>query len=431
MNYVQQFVTSGDKYYENSNNNVGMSTVSISGGYLRNEQQQQMNSVNSIGSNNNNNNNSSSGINNSNNNNNNYSQHQQSVAAASQYNNNQNYMNSSAGTTASGGVVGLGVANGNMVAATGNQHNLEGMGYNNQMNNGMGVGVGGMQPQSNIMGGGPQNGGSWATNAQQMSQINQMGTAGMNGMNQMQMGGGNGMGAMNGMGYGSGGTRHHPQMNPMQQMQQMGMSGGGMQQQMGPGMNPQMGPQMNGMNQLGPMAKMQGMANGYSNRRMAPYPNPQIAAAQKRAGMYGAASAGMGMGGQGAMPFGQSQPNVPIGMQNSYGRGGAGGPMYSRGPGQMLPQQRQATMPPYGANGPMNPQYYGNATAAGGYQNMTGFQNMQPDPARMNYQHSPVPGNPTPPLTPASSMTPYISPNPDIKPNIIQSKFCLLNSEYL
>lgn len=42
---------------------------------------------------------------------------------------------------------------------------------------------------------------------------------------------------------------------------------------------------------------------------------------------------------------------------------------------------------------------------------------------RLNYQHSPVPGNPTPPLTPASSMTPYISPNPDVKPIIIPSKF--------
>lgn len=396
MNYVQQeqFVTSGDKYYESSNNNAGMST-----GYLRNEQQMQ--NVNSIGSNNNNN--SSSGINS---NNNNYSQQQQQQ----QYNNNQNYMNStqqSTTTTTSGGV---GV--GNMVAATGNQHNLEGMGYNNQMNNGM------QHAQSNMM---QQNGAGNAWNAQQMGvggamagqQMNQMTTAGMNGMNQMQMGG-NGMG-MNG-GY-AGNGRHHPQMNPMQQMQQMGMSGGGMQQQMG--MNPQMNAQMNGMNQLGPMAKMQGMANGYSGRRMAPYPNPQMAAAQKRAGMYG------GMGNQGGMPFGQNQPNVPIGMQNSYG-GRGGGPMYGRGPaGQMMPQQRQNAMPPYGANGPMNPQYYGNATAAGAYQNMQGFGNamQSADPARMNYQHSPVPGNPTPPLTPASSMTPYISPNPDIKPNIIQSKF--------
>lgn len=37
--------------------------------------------------------------------------------------------------------------------------------------------------------------------------------------------------------------------------------------------------------------------------------------------------------------------------------------------------------------------------------------------ANLNYQHSPIPGNPTPPLTPATSMPPYISPNSDIKPN--------------
>lgn len=38
-------------------------------------------------------------------------------------------------------------------------------------------------------------------------------------------------------------------------------------------------------------------------------------------------------------------------------------------------------------------------------------------PGNMSYQHSPIPGNPTPPLTPATSIPPYISPNPDIKPN--------------
>lgn len=51
----------------------------------------------------------------------------------------------------------------------------------------------------------------------------------------------------------------------------------------------------------------------------------------------------------------------------------------------------------------------------------------------MSYQHSPIPGNPTPPLTPASSMPPYISPNSDVKTNFsemkpplpIQSKFKL------
>jgi len=40
----------------------------------------------------------------------------------------------------------------------------------------------------------------------------------------------------------------------------------------------------------------------------------------------------------------------------------------------------------------------------------------------VTYQHSPIPGNPTPPLTPATGMPPYISPNPDIKPNFNEMK---------
>lgn len=48
----------------------------------------------------------------------------------------------------------------------------------------------------------------------------------------------------------------------------------------------------------------------------------------------------------------------------------------------------------------------------------------------MNYQHSPIPGNPTPPLTPASSIPPYISPNPDVKPNFSDLKPPLPQSKY-
>jgi zinc finger MIZ domain-containing protein len=191
-------------------------------------------------------------------------------------------------------------------------------------------------------------------------------------------------------------------MNPMQQMANMGMNMSGHQMS---GMPP-MGA-MNGMshNQMGPMAKMQGMANGYPSRRMAPYPNPQMHAVQKRAAMYGMPP-GQPMGGM----YQQQHAGVPIPMQGQpYGRM----PGYGRTP-PMMPQQRQST-PPYGGGGVGHGQpYYANS-----YQNMAGYQ---PD-VRMNYQHSPVPGNPTPPLTPASSMTPYISPNPDAKPNIVHSKF--------
>lgn len=42
--------------------------------------------------------------------------------------------------------------------------------------------------------------------------------------------------------------------------------------------------------------------------------------------------------------------------------------------------------------------------------------------SNVNYQHNPIPGNPTPPLTPATSMPPYISPNSDIKSNFSEIK---------
>lgn len=229
----------------------------------------------------------------------------------------------------------------------------------------------------------------------------------MHQMNQLQM---NNMGSMvsnsqmNGsMGYNQQQRHHQNQINPMTQMANMGMG------------NHQMGTQMNGINQMNPMAKMQGMANGYAPRRMAPYPNPQLHVAQKR-NMYGM---GGSQGGPPSVPamsqFPQHQSGVPVPMQNQpYVRAGQN-PMnpYARTGPNMMPQQRQNT-PPYNNSGQ---QYYGNAGA--GYQNMQGFQ----QDGRLNYQHSPVPGNPTPPLTPAaSSMTPYISPNPDVKPNIVHSK---------
>lgn len=47
---------------------------------------------------------------------------------------------------------------------------------------------------------------------------------------------------------------------------------------------------------------------------------------------------------------------------------------------------------------------------------------------QQNYQHSPVPGNPTPPLTPACSV-PYVSPNPDIKPPMDSSKCHLVKHQ--
>lgn len=79
-----------------------------------------------------------------------------------------------------------------------------------------------------------------------------------------------------------------------------------------------------------------------------------------------------------------------------------------------------------------NASSYGAAAAAATSQYQQDVASMRTTGAgNLNYQHSPIPGNPTPPLTPATSMPPYISPNPDIKPNFnemkspvnIQSKF--------
>lgn len=54
------------------------------------------------------------------------------------------------------------------------------------------------------------------------------------------------------------------------------------------------------------------------------------------------------------------------------------------------------------------------------------FSSPQPGRAMPGYPSSPLPGNPTPPMTPGSSMPPYMSPGqdvkspflPDVKPNI-------------
>lgn len=160
---------------------------------------------------------------------------------------------------------------------------------------------------------------------------------------------------------------------------------------------------------------------------MAPYPTPQMHASQKR-GMYPGTNVP-----NGPMQYSQHQSSgVAIPPQTMYGRQPSMG-NYTRTPG-MMPQQRQNT-PPYTGN-THNQQFYNgnnaapngvnslpgtnsvgvgvsgmNAGGGGGYPNVSGFQ---PE-ARLSYQHSPVPGNPTPPLTPASSIPPYISPNPDVK----------------
>ena len=47
-------------------------------------------------------------------------------------------------------------------------------------------------------------------------------------------------------------------------------------------------------------------------------------------------------------------------------------------------------------------------------------QQQQQPPVGVGFQHSPIPGNPTPPLTPAANLPPFASPNSDLKPSIGQ-----------
>uniref|UniRef100_A0A671PNN2 Zinc finger MIZ domain-containing protein 1-like n=1 Tax=Sinocyclocheilus anshuiensis TaxID=1608454 RepID=A0A671PNN2_9TELE len=94
-------------------------------------------------------------------------------------------------------------------------------------------------------------------------------------------------------------------------------------------------------------------------------------------------------------------------------------------PGQRMPgQQGSGQYPPTGVamgqyykQEPFNGQ--NNNFSGGGYgynQGNGGSMYRFPPRQVVNYPHSPVPGNPTPPMTPGSSIPPYLSPNQDVKP---------------
>lgn len=197
---------------------------------------------------------------------------------------------------------------------------------------------------------------------------------------------------------------------------------------------------MNGMQNMN--MNVHGMGKMASNsmypRRMGPYPAPAMHMNQKRAPQQNYQN-----------PCPTMNPNMNPNMNPSFNPSGQYGGYATRQPnfnqypsqqtlgptgnfGNMVPvgnprQLRQAT-PPYTNQGqyfanqfPQNGsgQYNMNGNSGGQYVSNTSAHQFQQDVAmrnNMSYQHSPIPGNPTPPLTPASSM-PYISPNPDVKPN--------------
>uniref|UniRef100_A0A8B9LC65 Zinc finger, MIZ-type containing 1a n=1 Tax=Astyanax mexicanus TaxID=7994 RepID=A0A8B9LC65_ASTMX len=88
-------------------------------------------------------------------------------------------------------------------------------------------------------------------------------------------------------------------------------------------------------------------------------------------------------------------------------------------PGQRMPvQQGSGQYPPSGVG---MGQYYKQEPFNGQSNNFSGggyaySQGNGPPRQVVNYPHSPVPGNPTPPMTPGSSIPPYLSPNQDVKP---------------
>ncbi|CAH2991654.1 unnamed protein product [Chilo suppressalis] len=220
-------------------------------------------------------------------------------------------------------------------------------------------------------------------------------------MTSMGMGGNGGMNGMTGIGQmGNAGMNG---MNPMTQMANMGMHANMMPSQMGP-------------SQMTQSAKM---APGYRQRHT-PYPT-QNTMMMGRKTQYMGGQPGFGPGQYpatyGGRPGfqGQYPPQQPLGPSGNFG-------------GTMRGNMRQST-PPYSNQG----QYFNGGVPAqfpqhpggnGQYGGQYSGQFAQEVAMRtnMSYQHSPVPGNPTPPLTPASSMPPYISPNADVKPHFNELK---------
>lgn len=210
--------------------------------------------------------------------------------------------------------------------------------------------------------------------------------------------------------------------HPMNSMGGMGM--GGMHNNVMGGMGPKMGIQ-------GPVN------NTMYPRRMTPYPSPAMHMSQKRGQQTYQNSPGPCPTMTPAFSPNGQYPNYATRQapfQNQYPSQQTLGPTGNFGPNTMGPVRNAGTLrqptPPYTntqgqyfSNSPVNQFHSGNSgqymvgTTNGQYANGNQFQQDVGMRSNMNYQHSPIPGNPTPPLTPATSMPPYISPNPDVKPN--------------
>uniref|UniRef100_A0A8B9LC99 Zinc finger, MIZ-type containing 1a n=1 Tax=Astyanax mexicanus TaxID=7994 RepID=A0A8B9LC99_ASTMX len=197
------------------------------------------------------------------------------------------------------------------------------------------------------------------------------------------------------------------------------------------------------MNQYGQMGATQGYSNQFMNQP-GPRGPPAMGGGMNPAGM----GAGMNSSNLSGPPMGMNQPR-PAGMGPFVGHA-------QRMPQQGYPGPRPQSMPMQGTKRPYpgEPNYGGQQFGPNGqFPNQQG-QYPNPNASRalpspnypgqrmpvqqgsgqyppsgvgmgqyykpprqvVNYPHSPVPGNPTPPMTPGSSIPPYLSPNQDVKP---------------
>ncbi|PKU35257.1 zinc finger miz domain-containing protein 1 isoform x5 [Limosa lapponica baueri] len=119
----------------------------------------------------------------------------------------------------------------------------------------------------------------------------------------------------------------------------------------------------------------------------------------------------------------QPGPRGPASMpgnMNPASMGAGMTPSSMSGPPMGMNQPRPPGMSPFSTHGQRMPQqaYPGPRPQSLPIQ---GIKRPYPgEPSRpvpvANYPHSPVPGNPTPPMTPGSNIPPYLSPNQDVKP---------------
>lgn len=172
----------------------------------------------------------------------------------------------------------------------------------------------------------------------------------------------------------------------------------------------------------------------------------QPPAQQYSSGYYGPNQSG------GHMVAGGHGPNQMQSMQSQHVNHGAA--MGNQMSANMQPGSAQFDVTPYANNGSQQQQqqqhFGGPGSVHGSVYAHQGQGTQGPSQHRAivgnggstssninSYQHSPIPGNPTPPLTPASSVPPYLSPNAevksspigDIKPTrpILQRKLTLFN----